>query len=167
MRAPTSVNDRDIAGTAAFELSLQYLLIRQDRAYAFVQLFTAVFSLLFLAELALVGLTPVVLPLLRHHIPERWLRYVRLLVSPSLGVLSLVALLLLRASKKRFVVEPGDQTLERLNRDVLEPCLGMCFDVETGKLYADERRWETEETLEFYAMRYSDVASQWSSEHSP
>ncbi|CCW61523.1 unnamed protein product [Phytomonas sp. EM1] len=149
------VKDRDMAGVAAFELSLQYILIRQDRSYHFLQFFIAIFSMIFFLELLLLVWFSALCPLLTF-IPSGALDQVRDFASPTIAVASLAILLFIRASKNRFVIEPGDHTIERLNRDVLEPCLGAKFCVETGKLYSDY--WHAKERRlgeTFYTMRYS------------
>lgn len=147
-----------MAGMAAFELSFQYLTIRQDRSFHFVQLATALLTLVLFTEVAVMTWLMVVLPLV-PYIPAGPFAFLHALNSPMVAVLALVALLLTRASKTRFVIEPGEQTIDRLNRDVLEPCLGMKFDVETGKLYSDNRQ-DVESGLEtFYSVRHAPESS--------
>lgn len=147
-----------MAGMAAFELALQYLLIRQDRSYHFVQLLTALLSLVFLSQLALMTWLSVVLPLM-PFLPDGPFERLREFSHPLATVLSLVALLLVRATKTKFAIEPGDQTIERLNKDLLEPCLGIKFDVETGKLYSDHRQDGAAGMETFYSLRYSSPES--------
>lgn len=145
---------RDMAGMAAFEMTLQYALIRQDRSYYALQLLTSVFSLVFVTELFLLVTFSVLLPLMPLILPAPLVR-VRDFASPEGAVVSLVILLLIRASKKRFMIESGDVVMDRLNREVLEPCLGLRFDVESGKVYSDERQTTNNSSETFYTMRYS------------
>ncbi|KPI84844.1 hypothetical protein ABL78_6101 [Leptomonas seymouri] len=152
-----SVKERDIAGMAAFELALQYSYIRQDRSYHFVQLLTALCSFVFFSQLAAINVLLVLAPLVPPL--EPYVEFLRPYVHPFLFVLSLIALLLIRASKKRFVVEPGEQSMERLNRDVLEPCFGMRFDTQTGKLFSDFRAGSLRGRENFYSLRYLETAS--------
>jgi hypothetical protein len=152
-----TIKERDVAGMAAFELALQYSYIRQDRSYHFVQLLTALCSFVFFSQLAAINVLLVVallVPPLESHV-----EFLRPYTHPVLFVLSLIALLLIRASKKRFVIEPGEQTMERLNRDVLEPCFGMKFDTQTGKLFSDFRAGSLQGRENFYTLRYVDAPS--------
>ncbi|KAK7195369.1 hypothetical protein NESM_000463600 [Novymonas esmeraldas] len=151
-----TVKERDVAGMAAFELALQYMCIRQDRSYHFVQLLTAVCSLVFFSQLAALHALLVLPPLVPSVEPH--VEFLRAYSHPLVAGLSLVVLLLVRASKKRFVIEPGEQTMERLNRDVLEPCLGMKFDTHTGKLFSDYRAGSLRGRENYYSLRYLDEA---------
>lgn len=131
--------ERDIAGCTAFEVALQSLFVRQDRSYFFVQLINAAcFStlvggailyiiLLFSAQVPTTNGT-----FLRNR-AEEW-------YSPITSILAVVGMILCRASKKKFVIEPGSQLISRLNDTILEPHLGMKFDCESGKLYSDGKR---------------------------
>ncbi|KAG5473322.1 hypothetical protein CUR178_03242 [Leishmania enriettii] len=152
-----SVKERDVAGMAAFELALQYSFIRQDRSYHFVQLLTALCSFVFFSQLAILNVLLVLPPLVPSVEPH--VEFLRAYSYPLLVVLSLVALLLIRASKKRFVIEPGEQTMERLNRDILEPCLGMKFDTHTGLLFSDLRAGSLRGRENYYSLRYLDDPS--------
>ncbi|GET90940.1 hypothetical protein, conserved [Leishmania tarentolae] len=152
--AMKSVKERDVAGMAAFELALQYSFVRQDRSYHFVQLLTALCSFIFFSQLAALNVLLVLPPLLPSVKPH--VEFLRAYSHPLLAALSLVALLLIRASKKRFVIEPGEQTMERLNRDVLEPCLGMKFDTRTGMLFSDFRAGNLRGRENYYSLRYLD-----------
>ncbi|EPY30159.1 hypothetical protein STCU_01795 [Strigomonas culicis] len=150
-----SVKERDVAGMTAFEVSLQYLLLRQDRSYHFIQFLTAVGSLIFFSGLFLVlwlSLVEPVLPMLPLAFAQ-WLAEQRSSLV-TLVVLALIALLLLRASKKKFIIEPGEEMVERLNREVLEPCLGLTFDISSGKLFTDGRIDNMREPDSFYQLRY-------------
>ncbi|KAG5498830.1 hypothetical protein JKF63_03119 [Porcisia hertigi] len=147
-----SVKERDVAGMAAFELALQYSFIRQDRSYHFVQLLTALFSLVLFSQLAVLNALLVLPPLVPSL--DANLEFLRAYSHPLLAALSLVALLLIRASKKRFIIEPGEQTMERLNRDILEPCLGMKFDTQTGMLFSDFRAGSLRGRENYYSIRY-------------
>ncbi|CAJ1030955.1 hypothetical protein, conserved [Leishmania lindenbergi] len=149
-----SVKERDVAGMAAFELALQYSFIRQDRSYHFVQLLTALCSFVFFSQLTALNVLLVLPPLVPSVEPH--VEFLRAYSHPLLAVLSLVALLLIRASKKRFVIEPGEQTMERLNRDILEPCLGMKFDTRTGMLFSDFRAGSLRGRENYYSLRYLD-----------
>lgn len=149
-----AVKERDVAGMAAFELALQYSYIRQDRSYHLMQLLTAICSFVFFSQLTVLNVLLVLPPLVPSVEPH--VEFLRAYSHPVLAVLSLVALLLIRASKKRFVIEPGEQTMERLNRDVLEPCLGMKFDTQTGKLYSDLRAGSLRGRENYYSLRYLD-----------
>ncbi|RNF16343.1 uncharacterized protein Tco025E_05256 [Trypanosoma conorhini] len=146
--------ERDLAGTAAFEVALQHIVLRQDRSYHFIQLLKAVCSLVFLLESCFVFLFTVVLPLLAIA-PEGFLARLLEYTSPVVGVVSAVCLVLLHAWNKRYVIEPGEQLVRRLNDVILEPCLGMRFDCVTGKLMADEM-W----SVEMDALAQSDYNSQ-------
>ncbi|CCW68173.1 unnamed protein product [Phytomonas sp. Hart1] len=149
------VKDRDMAGVAAFELSLQYILIRQDRSYHFLQFFMAFFSLIFFTELLLILWFSALSPLLTF-IPTEPFEQIKDFASPTIAVASLAILLFIRASKNKYIIEPGDHTIERLNRDVLEPCLGTKFCVQSGKLYSDYLHVKEKKLGEtFYSMRYS------------
>ncbi|KPA83453.1 hypothetical protein ABB37_03080 [Leptomonas pyrrhocoris] len=152
-----SVKERDVAGMAAFELALQYNYIRQDRSYHFVQLLTALCSFVFFSQLAVINVLLVLVPLVPPLEPH--VEFIRPYTHPLLFVLSLIALLLIRASKKRFVIEPGEQTMERLNRDVLEPCFGMKFDTQMGKLFSDFRAGSLRGRENFYSLRYLETPS--------
>lgn len=152
-----SAKERDVAGMAAFELALQYSYIRQDRSYHFVQLLTALCSFVFFSQLTAINVLMVLAPLVPPLEPH--VEFLRPYTHPFLLVLSLIALLLIRASKKRFVIEPGEQAMERLNRDVLEPCFGMKFDTQTGKLFSDFRAGSLRGRENFYSLRYLDTAS--------
>lgn len=152
-----SVKERDVAGMAAFELALQYSYIRQDRSYHFVQLLTALCSFVFFTQLGAMNVLLVLAPLVPPLEPR--VEFLRPYTQPLLFVLSLIALLLIRASKKRFVIEPGEQTMERLNRDVLEPCFGMRFDTQTGRLFSDFRAGTLRGRENFYSLRYLDTPS--------
>lgn len=152
-----TVKERDVAGMAAFELALQYSYIRQDRSYHFVQLLTALCSFVFFSQLTAVSVLFMLAPLLPPLEPH--VEFLRPYTYPVLFVLSLIALLLIRASKKRFVIEPGEQTMERLNRDVLEPCFGLKFDTQTGKLFSDFRAGSLRGRENFYSLRYLENPS--------
>ncbi|EAN85474.1 hypothetical protein C3747_28g1584c [Trypanosoma cruzi] len=135
MKMPTK--ERDLAGTAAFEVALQHIMVRQDRSYHFTQLLMAACSLFFLLQTCFVFLFTVLLPLLTIK-PEGFLACLLEYTSPTAGVLSALCLVLLRAGNKRYAIEPGEQLMRRINKVILEPCLGMRFDCLTGKLMADE-----------------------------
>lgn len=151
-----SIKERDVAGMTAFEVSLQFLILRQDRSYHFVQFLTAVCSFVFFSCLFLFFWLSLVQPMfpLLPFLYAQWLAEQRSSLL-TLVVLTLIALLLIRASKKKFFIEPGDDTVERLNKEVLEPCLGLTFDVRSGKLFTDGRIDHTREPDSFYQLRYS------------
>ncbi|RNF11340.1 hypothetical protein TraAM80_00977 [Trypanosoma rangeli] len=152
MKTPNK--ERDLAGTAAFEVALQHIMLRQDRSYHFVQLLKAACSLVFLLEGCFVFLFTVVLPLLAIA-PEGFLARLLEYTSPLVGVLSAVCLVLLHVCNSRYLIEPGEQLMHRLNDVILKPCLGMRFDCVTGKLMGDEI-W----AVDMDAIAQSDYNSQ-------
>ncbi|KEG15501.1 hypothetical protein DQ04_00061390 [Trypanosoma grayi] len=129
--------ERDLAGTAAFEVALQYIMVRQDRSYHFVQLLTAICSLIFTLEACFIFVFSFLLPVLAVK-PERCFPYLQEYASLPVAFFSGVCLILLRAGNQRYAIEPGEQLMRRLNNTVIEPCLGMHFDCATGKLRSDE-----------------------------
>ncbi|CAD2217930.1 hypothetical protein AGDE_05270 [Angomonas deanei] len=145
------VKERDIAALAAFELSLQYLVVRQDRYYYLYQFCTALFSFVFCIALVL-GLTSAFLfPVTSYKSLDYFVFQPGYLYSIIIVVL--LVLLFIQTSKKKFEVEPGEETIDRLNRDILEPCLGLKFDVESGRLFTDGRTF-TKSNMSFYELRY-------------
>lgn len=141
-----------MAGMAALELALQYSYIRQDRSYHFVELLTAVFSTLFFFQFSILTILFVLLPLIPPAVS--YSEVIRPCSSLPVAVFSLVALLLIRASRNRFIIEPGEQAMERVNRDILEPCLGIKFDTQTGKLFSDFQAGSLRGSETYYSLRY-------------
>lgn len=147
--APAVTQSRDVAGAVALELSLQYILLRQDRSYHFAQLLTALFYVLFLIEMILIIFFYTVAPNLPFTCDLLESR-VKPFASYFLMLLFLSAMLLVRAGKKRFVIEPGDVMIERVNHEILEACIGLKFSIEEGRLLSDQRYSGTSSTEGFY-----------------
>nr|CCC48609.1 conserved hypothetical protein [Trypanosoma vivax Y486] len=136
---------RNMPGAAAFEVALQHILVRHDRSYHFVRFLIAITSLVFTLEICLIFISNTVLPfLIFSH--EGILGLLLDFTSYPLAVSSAVFLVLLRAGSQRYGIESGKRMMQRLNDDIMGPCLGMHFDYATGKISSDEM-WSTDSDL--------------------
>ncbi|KAH9579797.1 hypothetical protein LSM04_001774 [Trypanosoma melophagium] len=129
--------ERDLAGTAAFEVALQYIIVRQDRSYHFLQLVAALSSLIFAGELCLIFLFNILLPLFSIEGKGCFRCLEEYAYFPAV-FFSAACLVLVRLCKQRYAIEPGEQCMQRLNSTIMGPCLGMHFDCATGKLRSDD-----------------------------
>lgn len=136
MAAQGLLKERDLAGTAAFEVALQHIVVRQDRTYHFVQLLIALSFLVLIVEVVLIVVTYAVLPILSIE-PEGYVCHILSFASPPCLILPVVCLGLLRTATQRFAIESGSQMVHRLNATVMEPCLGMHFKYLSGKISSD------------------------------